>query len=103
MVEPRTATEPSPVDALTVQALDLSRQELLELMGRLLQAHHQRSTDRGEDEAFLRAWGDELQRRSAEIRSGREPGVPAEEVLAQLREELEDDDRGRPLPPGRDS
>lgn len=103
MADPITVAEPTAVDALESRALHLDERELLDLMGRLLQAHHRRSSDRGEDEEFLRAWGGELQRRSAELRSGEERGVPAEDVIARLRAELEDDDRERPVPSAGDS
>lgn len=41
-----------------------------------------------DDEADMddAAWEEELNRRIAEIRSGKEVGIPAEEVMAKLRE-----------------
>jgi putative addiction module component (TIGR02574 family) len=42
-----------------------------------------------EDQAAVdAAWADEIKRRTAEIRSGKEAGVPAEVVFARLREKL---------------
>lgn len=43
------------------------------------------SFDVSEDEARI-AWREEVSRRMADIRAGKVQGIPAEEVLAQLRE-----------------
>jgi putative addiction module component (TIGR02574 family) len=46
-----------------------------------------------EEEGWAEAWGEELDRRMAEIRSGSVVGIPAEEVLARLSVPLPADQR----------
>lgn len=44
-----------------------------------------RSLDKGEDADAKAAWEAELERRWQEMESGNDPGVPAEDVFAELR------------------
>ncbi len=50
-----------------------------ELVDRIMLAKH------GADEALSPAWRDEIRRRVEDIRSGREPGIDGEEVMARAR------------------
>ena len=50
-----------------------------ELVDRILLAKH------GADDAASPAWRKEIDRRVADIKSGREPGVDGEEVMARAR------------------
>jgi putative addiction module component (TIGR02574 family) len=69
------------LDQLKEQLTMLSPEERAELALYLL-----RSLDDGEDEGAEAAWDAELARRFAEIDSGKAVGIPAEDVLARLRE-----------------
>jgi len=47
----------------------------------------------GTPEAISQAWNEEVARRVADLDAGRTTGIPAEQVLAEIREMIADHDR----------
>jgi putative addiction module component (TIGR02574 family) len=70
-----------PVEILEVEVLNLPPAERSRLLDRLLA-----SLD--PDTEWEEAWGQEVDRREAEINAGRTTWLPGEEVVARLRETL---------------
>ena len=70
---------------LATQAEELDEQELAQLLSSLLETYEERFAMAPD---VAQAWSDEAARRAEEMRSGEDPGVPAEEVLARLRARL---------------
>lgn len=74
---------PMRVEEITEQALDLPSNERVLLVDRLVE-----SLDPAEDGPLHDLWKQEAYRRLNELRSGRVPGIPGEEVFAQLRKKF---------------
>ena len=68
------------VDQIVEEARQWPDDVVAELIDRLMLAKH------GVDNPELSpAWREEIRRRLEDIRSGREPGIPGEEVMARAR------------------
>ena len=71
------------IDQIVEEARQLPSDTIAELVDRLMLAKH------GVDDAPLPpAWRDEIRRRVDDIRSGREPGIDGEEVMARMRKSV---------------
>lgn len=71
---------PMTVEQVLVETRRWPEEQVEVLLERLLA-----STCRLPDPALDAAWAEEIQRRVDDIESGREPGVPGEEVMARVR------------------
>lgn len=69
------------------QALSLSPEERAALAHDLLLSLEDEPFDAPEE--VEAAWADEIRRRAADVRAG-EPGIPAEQVLAEVRARLQE-------------
>ena len=71
---------PISLDQIVEETRQLPDDTVAELIDRIMLARH------GSDDAPLSpVWREEIGRRVADIRSGREPGVDGEEVMARAR------------------
>ena len=71
------------VATLEAEVLSLPDEPRLELLHRLLQSFY---AERPSEEARIaRIWNEEAARRDREMETGEDPGIPAEELFAQLR------------------
>lgn len=71
----------SQVDILEAEAMKLSAEERARLADRLI-------ASLSEDAAIEESWAAEVERRIAEIETGRAPVVPAAEAIARARDAL---------------
>jgi Putative addiction module component len=65
------------------EVLRLPEESRVRLMERLLSSFQEQAGS--EEEGIARAWVDEAERRDDEMSSGREEGLPAQEVISKLR------------------
>lgn len=68
------------IDQIVAEARQLSPEQVAELLDRLAAELHG-----GTDPVIDEAWKTETRRRIAEMESGEDPGIPGEEVMAELR------------------
>lgn len=68
------------LDQIVAEAAGLPQEAIIELIDRLMLRIHG-----GIEPAAERAWSQEIHRRVAEIRGGKEPGIPGEQVSAEIR------------------
>lgn len=73
-----------PLKQLEAEALELPLRERALLVERLIASLDEDATEDAED--VERAWADEIQRRVVEIEAGTAELIPAELVLAELRD-----------------
>lgn len=78
---------PRSIEEIEADALELPSSEREHLAHRLL-ASVDREDDADDPAEIEQAWNEEIRRRLEEHRSGDVPGIPAEEVLAELRARL---------------
>ena len=71
------------LESLKAQALKLSAPDRDELIRALIASIDGESDDT--PEAIARAWDEEIARRVADLEAGRTAGIPAEQVLAEIR------------------
>jgi putative addiction module component (TIGR02574 family) len=76
-----TVVMPMTLDQIVEETRQMPEDTVAELVDRIMLAKH------GADDAPPSpAWREEIRRRVADIRSGREPGVDGEEVMARARQ-----------------
>jgi hypothetical protein len=69
--------------SIEAEVLSLPDEPRLELLQRLLRSFY---AERPSEEARIaRIWNEEAARRDREMETGEDPGIPAEELFAQLR------------------
>lgn len=68
------------IDQIVAEARQLSSEQVAELLDRLAAELHG-----GTDAKIDEAWKTETRRRIAEMESGRDPGIPGDEVMTELR------------------
>jgi putative addiction module component (TIGR02574 family) len=73
------------LDQIEAEVLRLPEDARAKLMERLLLSF---TEEKDSDEEVARAWVEEAERRDQEMSSGKEPGIPAEEVFRKLRSSL---------------
>jgi putative addiction module component (TIGR02574 family) len=71
------------LDDLKAKALKLTPPDRDELLRTLIASIDGEPEDT--PEAIARAWGEEIERRVADLEAGRTKGIPAEQVLAEIR------------------
>ena len=76
------------LEKLEAEALQLSPRERGELIHRLIMSLESDMED--SPEAVARAWDEEIARRVADMEAGRTEWVPADEVMARLRNKISD-------------
>lgn len=68
------------LDRIVEETANLPQDVVIELVDRIMLQMHGGMTP-----AVEQAWGREIRRRFEEIRSGKEPGIPGEQVSAEIR------------------
>jgi len=74
------------LDQIEDEVLRLPEESRAKLMERLLLSF--REEPDSDEESIAQAWVEEAERRDQEMSSGRDPGIPAEEVFRKLRSSL---------------
>lgn len=69
------------VEAITAEASQLERQERVEIIEKLLEGLETASTD--DPSEVAKAWGDEVRRRSTELKDGDTQAIPWDQVRAE--------------------
>jgi len=74
------------LDQIEAEVLGLPEESRARRMERLLLSFREERD--GDEASIAQAWVEEAERRDQEMDSGREPGIPAEEVFRKLRSSL---------------
>ena len=79
-----TAVETNPaLETILLLVMELTKEDRIKLVNRLKEINDEETLT---PEEWETGWAEECDRRIADMRSGRRPGVPAEEVLRLLGE-----------------